>query len=71
MQNYNLRLSDKEYKDLKKISSQTQRSINDLITEGSETLSKSKINLAVSFHPRTVIAGVLNIFLIELGDVQL
>ena len=33
MQNYNLRLSDKEYKDLKKISSETERSINELIRE--------------------------------------
>ena len=35
MQNYNLRLSDKEYKEgiLKKISSEAQRSINDLIRE--------------------------------------
>ncbi|MBW4610988.1 MAG: ribbon-helix-helix protein, CopG family [Hassallia sp. WJT32-NPBG1] len=33
MQRYNLRLSDKEYEDLKKISEQTERSINDLIRE--------------------------------------
>ncbi len=33
MQRYNLRLSDKEYEELKKISAQTERSINDLIRE--------------------------------------
>jgi predicted DNA-binding protein len=33
MQRYNLRLSDKEYEDLKKMSAQTERSINDLIRE--------------------------------------
>ncbi|NMG07421.1 CopG family transcriptional regulator [Brasilonema sp. UFV-L1] len=33
MQRYNLRLSDKEYEDLKKISVSTERSINDLIRE--------------------------------------
>ncbi len=33
MQCYNLRLSDKEYEQLKNISAQTQRSINDLIRE--------------------------------------
>ncbi|WP_445214815.1 ribbon-helix-helix protein, CopG family [Brasilonema sp. UFV-L1] len=33
MQRYNLRLSDKEYEDLKKISASTHRSINDLIRE--------------------------------------
>ena len=33
MQRYNLRLSDKEYEDLKKISAQTEISINDLIRE--------------------------------------
>ncbi|MBW4447118.1 MAG: ribbon-helix-helix protein, CopG family [Spirirestis rafaelensis WJT71-NPBG6] len=33
MQRYNLRLADKEYEDLKKISEQTERSINDLIRE--------------------------------------
>ncbi|BAZ20856.1 hypothetical protein NIES4073_25670 [Kalymmatonema gypsitolerans NIES-4073] len=33
MQRYNLRLSDKEYEQLKKISTQTERSINDLIRE--------------------------------------
>jgi len=33
MQRYNLRLSDKEYGDMKKMSAQTERSINDLIRE--------------------------------------
>jgi predicted DNA-binding protein len=33
MERYNLRLSDKEYEDLKKMSAQTERSINDLIRE--------------------------------------
>lgn len=33
MQRYNLRLSDKEYEGLKIISTQTERSINDLIRE--------------------------------------
>ncbi|TBR61672.1 CopG family transcriptional regulator [Mastigocladus laminosus UU774] len=33
MQRYNLRLSDKEYEGLKKKSSDTERSINDLIRE--------------------------------------
>lgn len=33
MQRYNLRLSDKEYEDLKKKSSSTERSINDIIRE--------------------------------------
>ncbi|NMG06847.1 ribbon-helix-helix domain-containing protein [Brasilonema sp. UFV-L1] len=33
MQRYNLRLSDKEYEDLKKKSASTERSINDLIRE--------------------------------------
>ncbi len=33
MQRYNLRLSDKEYEHIKKISAQTERSINDLIRE--------------------------------------
>jgi predicted DNA-binding protein len=33
MQRYNLRLSDKEYEDMKKMSALTERSINDLIRE--------------------------------------
>ncbi len=33
MQRYNLRLSDKEYAALKKVSAQTERSINELIRE--------------------------------------
>ncbi len=33
MQKYNLRLSDEEYKDLKKWSAQVERSINELIRE--------------------------------------
>ncbi|HBR76519.1 MAG TPA: hypothetical protein DEG17_11205 [Cyanobacteria bacterium UBA11149] len=33
MQRYNLRLSDKEYATLKKLSAQTERSINELIRE--------------------------------------
>ncbi|MBI1240574.1 ribbon-helix-helix domain-containing protein [Umezakia ovalisporum] len=33
MQRYNLRLSDKEYEGLKQKSSETERSINDLIRE--------------------------------------
>ncbi|WP_083786876.1 ribbon-helix-helix protein, CopG family [Gloeothece verrucosa] len=33
MQKYNLRLSDKEYKELKDLSVKTERSINELIRE--------------------------------------
>ena len=33
MQRYNLRLSNQEYTDLKKLSAQTERSINELIRE--------------------------------------
>ncbi|HAA33139.1 MAG TPA: hypothetical protein DCE56_42230 [Cyanobacteria bacterium UBA8553] len=33
MQRYNLRLSDKEYAALKKLSAKTERSINELIRE--------------------------------------
>ena len=33
MQKYNLRLSEEEYKDLKRMSAQTERSINELIRE--------------------------------------
>lgn len=33
MQRYNLRLSDKEYEALKKLSAQNERSINELIRE--------------------------------------
>ncbi|WP_083786945.1 ribbon-helix-helix protein, CopG family [Gloeothece verrucosa] len=33
MQRYNLRLSDKEYKELKDLSVKTERSINELIRE--------------------------------------
>ncbi|WP_414589492.1 ribbon-helix-helix protein, CopG family [Scytonema sp. PCC 10023] len=33
IERYNLRLSDKEYKDIKNMSALTERSINDLIRE--------------------------------------
>jgi hypothetical protein len=40
MQRYNLRLSDKEYKALKEMSTQTERSINELIREAIRQYAK-------------------------------
>ncbi|GEM_PF-1272264 len=51
MQRYNLRLSDKEYEDMKKMSALTERSINDLIREAIREYVEKKERDTKGFIP--------------------